>query len=399
MGAGMLSWRERGRLWLRLGIRAALAAAVILLLVFVVAPVFSLMMPFVLALLLAWVLNPPVKWLKERLPASRRTISLLVLLLTLVAAGGICFGLGWALLDQVRSLLENWTGIVNGVFATIDAVEHWLGRLGEILPEGIVSTETGLFDALTGWLRGLDFSSPIKDMAGHTADFVSAVPGFVVAFIIFLMASYFITSDYPRLRYMLTEQFPVPLRRFGSQVRTIFSEAFGGYIKSQIILSLGVFAILAIGFVATGQPYGLLLALGLAVMDFIPLIGAGTVMVPWAVIDLITAKFTQSISLMVIWGIIVLYRRVAEPKILGDQTGLSPILSLAGIYAGMRVGGVLGMVLGPVLLLVLINLGKTGIFHPLMNDIRLCAGDVFAIMKSGAPPRGGEDGGDGPAAS
>ena len=118
-------------------------------------------------------------------------------------------------------------------------------------------------------------------------------------------------------------------------------------------------------------------------LDFIPIVGAGTIMVPWAVIDLITGKWQEAVGLLVIWGLIVLFRRVAEPKILGNQTGLSPILSLVGIYVGMKLGGVFGMIVGPLTLLVLINLGKLGIFRPTMDDLRLASRDVMGILKAG----------------
>ena len=83
----------------------------------------------------------------------------------------------------------------------------------------------------------------------------------------------------------------------------------------------------------------------------------------------------------------MVFRRVAEPKILGDQTGLSPILSLVGIYVGMKLGGVLGMVVGPLLLLVCINLAKLGIFRPAMNDLALAARDINAVLRSGRKPQ------------
>ena len=118
-------------------------------------------------------------------------------------------------------------------------------------------------------------------------------------------------------------------------------------------------------------------------LDFIPIIGSGTVMVPWAVVDIIVGDYTHAVQLMVIWGIIALFRRLGEPKILGDQTGLSPILSLVGIYVGMLVGGVLGMIVGPLLLLVLINLAKLGIFSSVMGDLSMAASDVAAILKGG----------------
>lgn len=386
MESDLLTWHQRGQVWLRLGIRLLLTIAALLLLALVGVPLVSLMMPFVLALLLSWALNPAVRWLKGKLAMSRKTISLLVLLLALGAVGGVCYGMGWALFNQLRSLFENWGPITQSLSDTVDAVGDWLRELGERLPHGTMSTGEDLLDALTNWLKGLDFSPQMHDLASRAGNLVSAVPGFAVATVVFLMASYFIVSDYPRLRYMFTDQLPAPVRAFGSQVRDIFMEAFGGYIKSQLLLSLGVFLILTVGFLIIRQPYGLLLAFGLAVMDFIPIIGAGTVMVPWAVIDLITYKYEQAIGLMVIWGVIVLFRRLAEPKILGNQTGLSPILSLVGIYAGMQLGGVLGMIVGPLLLLVLINLSKLGIFKPVAADLRLAAKDVLAILKGSGRP-------------
>ncbi len=382
MGSDLLTWRQRGQLWLRLGIRAALTALAVLFLLFVAVPFLYLMSPFVLALLLAWALNPAVRWLKGKLTAvSRKAISLIVLILAFGAVGAVCYGLGWALAGQLRSLLENWEPIRQSVSDTIDAVGAWLRHIGDLLPDSMVTTGDDLVGAVTGWLKGLDFSAQIQDLAGRATGLVSAVPSFAVAAVVFVMASYFIVSDYPRLRYMVTEQMPAPVRSFCGQVRDIFMEAFGGYIKSQLLLSFGVFLILTAGFFIIRQPYGLLLAFGLAVMDFIPIIGAGTVMVPWAVIDLITANYEEAVGLMLIWGVIVLFRRMAEPKILGDQTGLSPILSLVGIYAGMRLGGVLGMIVGPLLLLVLINLSKLGIFKPVASDLRLAARDIYAVLK------------------
>ena len=385
MNPDLLTWPQRGQLWLRLGIRAALVIGAVLLTVFVAVPLVSLLMPFVLALVLAWLLNPVVRWLKNRLNISRKVISLAVLVLAFGTVGGLCYGLCWALVNQVISLFDNWQPILDSLMATVDNVGHWLDRLGDILPNSLVATGDDLVRALASWLESLDLSSQIAGLASWATGLVSGIPGFAVAVVAFLMASYFITSDYPRLRYLFTDQLPGNLRQFGSQVRRIFMEAFGGYLKSQLLLSLGVFAILTAGFLIIRQPYSLLLAFVLAVMDFIPIIGAGTVMVPWAAVDLITSDYRQTIELMVIWGAIVLFRQVGEPKILGGQTGLSPILSLVGIYAGMRLAGVLGMVVGPLLLLVCINLVKLGIFRPVAADLRLAVRDVTAILKGGAP--------------
>jgi sporulation integral membrane protein YtvI len=379
----LLSWQERASLWIRLGIRAALTVGAVLLLVFVVIPLIYLFMPFVLALVLAWMLNPLVRWLKKKLSISRKVISLVVLILVFGAAFGILWALCWALVGQISSLIENWRFLLEGGQSTVQTVAAWLRELVEMLPDSVAASGEDLLDSFLEWVRGLDFSGPVSMLASRATGLVSGIPGFAVATVVFLMASYFITSDYPRLRYLVTERMPPMVRRFGGEVKNVFMEAFGGYIRSQLILSLVVFVILAVGFLLIRQPYSLLLAFGLAVMDFIPIIGAGTVMVPWAVVDVITGSYQEAVELMIIWGVIVLFRRLAEPKVLGNQTGLSPIMSLVGIYIGMKLGGVLGMVLGPTLLLVVLNLGKLGIFRPVLDDVKLASGDVYALLKSG----------------
>ena len=382
-----LTWHQRGQLWLRLGIRAVLLLGAAALVAWVILPLLSLLSPFVLALVFAWLLNPAVRWLEGKSSGSRRVISMILIVLVYAVIGGALFGLSWMAVDQIRTLFDNRQSVLDelldGVVNVINSLGGWLEGMGGLVPEGVITTSGDVIDTLLNWVQGLDFSGWLTQMAGQAPSMVTNVSGFAVALIVFMMASYFITGDYPRLRQEFTDRVPMMARDFCRSVKNIFMSAFGGYIKSQFILSAGVFLILTVGFFLMGQPYGLLLAFGLAVLDFIPIIGAGTVMVPWAVLDMVLAQYGEAAALMAVWGVIVVFRRFAEPKVLGDQTGLSPILSLVGIYVGMKVGGVLGMVMGPLLLLVCINLAKLGIFRPVLNDLSLAASDIHAILRSG----------------
>lgn len=393
-----LTWKARGQLWLRLGLRALLTLGGAALAVWVGLPLLSWLTPFVLALIFAWVLNPAVRWLQRRTNLSRKLISLVLVVLVFAVMVGVLFGVGWMAVDQVRSLFDNRDSLLDelldGLLSLVNSIQRWLGGLSGVVPDEVLTTSEDLIDALLGWVQGLDLSGWLTGLAGRAPSMAANVSGFAVALVVFIMASYFITGDYPRLRFELTDRVPPAARDFCRSVKDIFMSAFGGYIKSQLILSLGVFLILSAGFVLMRQPYGLLLAFALAVLDFIPILGAGTVMVPWAVIDMVLARFGEAAALMAVWGVIVVFRRVAEPKILGDQTGLSPILSLMGIYLGMRAGGVLGMVAGPLLLLVCVNLARLGIFRPVMRDLSLAASDINAILRGRPKPEEhrGEDG-------
>lgn len=380
MQQGELSWRDRGRLWMRLGIRLALAALLILFFRYLIPPLLRLFMPFVLALVVAWLLNPLIKGLQKRLGLSRGVISLLLILLGFAAVGGVLFGLGYSLFSEVSSLLDNWQGIwqslQDGITAVGDALEKLLAYLPSEMEHFVNENMDRLTTALNNWV-----SAVMPAIGARAGNFAMSIPAFVVALIVFIMGAYFITADYPHYRFLVTDRMPSGVRDFFSHVKHTALGAFAGYVRAEVIISIGVFAILLVGFLLIRQPYAVLLALLLAVLDFIPIIGSGTVMVPWAILDLMTGNWFHAVGLMVVWGIICVFRRVAEPKAVGSQTGLSPILSLVSMYVGMQLAGVLGMILGPVLFLVVLNVCRTGIFDGLAADLSLAVRDTAAILR------------------
>ena len=385
MDSQQLSWRQRGNLWFRLAIRFVLVLLAILILKLFGRPLLSLFAPFLLALITAAILNPLVKRLQKALGWGRGPLSLLLLLLLFGLVGGAMVLLAYAAVSELISLAQNWSGLLDSLQTTMDQVEALFSNLWSLIPQQVTEfindTFTSFFDwfkeAATQWLTG--FGSTVGEKA-------MGLPSFVIALVIYIMAAYLLTADYPYLRSRAAQHMDDGLLHFLGQVRTVALGAFGGYLKAELFLSVGVFFILLAGFTLIRQPYGLLLALALAVLDFIPIVGAGTVMVPWAFIALFVGDFAAAADLMIIWGIIALFRRVMEPKFVGDQTGLSPILSLVSIYVGMKLGGVVGMILGPILLLVVLNLAGMGMFHGLRLDLVAAARDIAAILSQHLDP-------------
>ncbi len=379
MRPGQLTWRQRGWLWLRLGIRLLLALVALLLLMRFGQRLLSLFAPFLVALIAAAMLNPLVKWFQRRIGWSRQVVTLLLLLLIFGLLGGALFLLIYAAGNELVSLAQNWNGLLAGLQTALDQLEELFARLWTLVPPQLTDSVQSVTDGLLDWLNTAT-PNLLDGVLNYTTNKAMGVPSFLMALVIFIMATYFLTADYPYLRTRTVQSIDEGVLRFLGQVRVTALGAFGGYLKAELLLSIGVFFILLAGFLMTRQPYGLLLALGLSIMDFIPIIGAGTVMVPWAVIALITRDYPTAIQMMVIWGVIAMFRRVMEPKFVGDQTGLSPILSLVGIYVGMKLAGVPGMILSPILLLVLLNLSGMGMFRGLRTDLAAAAGDIAAIL-------------------
>lgn len=394
MEQGELTKAERRRLWTRLGVRLALTALVLLALVFVAPPLVRLFMPFVLALLLAWVLNPIIKKLQGRFGGNRKALSAVLILLLFAVAGGALGALGYNVVSEIVSLANDWQGIWGGFTAFLANVGDWFSGLFDRLPADLEETLTGVADQIITWVQST-ISALLNAAAAQVGSMAMSVPSFAVASVAFVMGSYFITADYPRLREMATSRMSDSLRDFLSQVKRAAVAAFGGYLRAQLILAVAVFFILLAGFLITGQSYAVLLAFLLAVLDFIPIVGSGTVMVPWAVISLVTRNYVTAIRLMVIWGVVVVFRQVAEPRIVGNQTGLSPVTSLISIYVGMRLAGVPGMILGPVVCMVAKNICALGVFDGVLADLRLAVGDVSALLKKRPDPPAEPQSGDG----
>lgn len=379
MGSGQLTWRERGWLWFRLGIRLALTALVIWGMARFGRPLLSLFAPFVAALLAAAVLNPLVRWIQRRLGWSRQLVTLVILVVLFGLIGAGIGLLGYMTGQELVSLAQNWDKLWSGFQTALDQGEELFIRLWTMVPPQLYDAFQGVTEGVMDWLNTA-LPNLMNRVLDVTTDKAMGLPFFLVALLMFVMATYFLTADYPYLRTKAAQNLDDGTLRALGQLRATALGAFGGYLKAQFLLSVGVFFILLAGFLITRQSYGLLLALGLAVLDFIPLLGAGTVMVPWAVAALFARDYPAAIRLMVIWGAIVVFRRVMEPKFVGDQTGLSPIESLVSIYVGMKLGGVPGMILGPIFLLVVLNLSGMGLFHGLHLDFAAAVRDLGAIL-------------------
>lgn len=383
MYPNQLGWPERGQLWLRLGVRLT-GAILAVVLIWKAGPVLlSLFMPFLLALGAAALLNPVVRALQKRLGWPRGVLSLLTLLVIFGAVGTVLSLLVRVAVGELVSLAENRHSILAALERGVLQLDLLLQGLADKLPFAVTAPDQTVLERLVDWLQNwVQTAAPdLGNLTQFATDKAKDVAGFALAAIVFVMASYFLCADYPYLRAKAVQHMNDGVRLMLGQVKTAALAAFGGYLKAQLLLTVGVFFILLGGFLLTGQGYALLLALGLSVLDFIPIVGSGTVLVPWAVVNLFVGQYEQAAAVMIIWGVVVLFRRVAEPKVVGNQTGLSPIVSLISIYVGMRVAGVAGMILGPVLTLVALNLLGLGLLDGTKADLYLAMEDAAAILR------------------
>ena len=129
--------------------------------------------------------------------------------------------------------------------------------------------------------------------------------------------------------------------------------------------------------------YAFLIALGIAFLDFLPFFGTGTVMVPWAIIKILSADYPMAIGLLIIWGGGQLVRQLIQPKIVGDSVGMEPLPTLILLYIGYKIGGVLGMLVAVPVGLIAYTMYKEGAFETTQNSIRVLVAGINHFRKLG----------------
>lgn len=174
------------------------------------------------------------------------------------------------------------------------------------------------------------------------------------------MATYFICVDKLYMLDQVEHHFPkMWVKRMTYHLKELIS-SLGDYLKAQAILIFISFLIVLIGlyflkWIGLNVEFPFLVAIGIGFVDALPILGSGTVIVPWAVIEAINGDISLAIGLMIILGIIALTRQFLEPKIVSKQIGIHPIFTLIAMYTGFKLIGVIGLLAGPIALIIVKN--------------------------------------------
>lgn len=143
------------------------------------------------------------------------------------------------------------------------------------------------------------------------------------------------------------------LNQFITHVIKDTGKGLKGYIKSQLILLLITFGILSIGLTIIGNPHPILISLGISILDVLPVIGAGIIMIPWSIISFISGNNGAGINLAIIYIVLILARQILEPKIMGKEIGVRPIYTFASTILGSIFLGPMGVIIGPLIAVVI----------------------------------------------
>ena len=340
--------------------------------------VLGILMPFLLAFIMAWAFNPVIRVLQKRLRMTRKLFSYVLVLVFYALLFILCMAFAEQVVTQLIGLTRSVPTIVAQLQSVYSLLYSEVQELLTLLPAEYDPLRTEVIAWVAqawDWLRNL-ITRVIGSAVGVTSNIALEVPGFVIFLTVLVLASCIITADFPNLREniygYLGAKGKESLRLMGHSFRT----AVLGFFRSQLIFALVDMAIILTAFFLIGVPYPLPIALVLAFLDFIPFFGAGTVLVPWGLICLALGFFRMGTQLLLLYLVLYILRRIFEPRVLGGATGFSSLQMLFSMYAGMRLYGVTGLIVAPIVWITGVNFLRTGILDGFFADIRFVVGDI-----------------------
>ncbi len=198
-----------------------------------------------------------------------------------------------------------------------------------------------------------------------------------------LLSSYFFVAERQQINEWFREHMPSSILLRYRMICDSLLKSVGGYLKAQLKIEVWMYFLLLIGLGILRVNYFAVIALVIAFLDFLPFLGTGTVLIPWAVIRILTAEYKTAIGLLVIWCVGQLARQLIQPKIVGDSIGVPPLPTLFLLYIGYKVSGVIGMIIAVPIGLLVYTLYEDGAFDTTKNSILILTAGVNRFRSLG----------------
>lgn len=311
--------------------------------------------PFVLALIFSSLMEPLINLLSGKLRVPRKLAAAITLLIFLGAFGTIVFLLVSKLIAEIAA----FSVMLPRYFSqTYEEIMLLIGRISDIyhgLPKDVIFNIENFASELPSKFNVEGLMQNITKSVMSIIKGISNIPQVLVFILVTILSTYFLASDRFLVYGAIKKQIPDSWVEKLTSIKNDMFYAFFGYIKAQLILMTITFTELLIGFNIIGLNYTILLAFLISIIDALPILGTGSILIPWALYSIITGNIKLGLSLVILYGIVLVVRQLIEPKVLGQQIGIHPLLTLLAMYTGLNLFGVFGLILGPITLLLLKN--------------------------------------------
>lgn len=355
-----------------------LVAVVSLVFVFLILPrLISFFMPFVVGFIISLIANPIVKFLEKKVKILRKHSTAVIIVLVIGLIVFLMYLLGSTLVNQVYGLIQDLPQMSENFKNQTSVYADKLYDVYEKLPNGVQSYLIKVRDGIT---MSSDGTKSIISIS-NASSAVRSLAEIILAIIFSILSAYFFTADRELILECAKKSLPDVLREKLSMIFSYFASAVGGYFKAQFKIMIIIVCILFIVFQIFGVHYSFLIALGIGLLDLLPVFGTGAVLWPWAAYLFLTGNYYFGIALVILYFVCQLVKQFLQPKMVGDSIGLSPLTTLVLLFFGYKIGGLLGILIAIPIGLIIINLYRAGTFDVLIDDTKFIAQHIIEFCK------------------
>lgn len=311
--------------------------------------IFRLFLPFLIAFLFAALFHTPIKILHQRTGISKRLLGAFTVLLAVGVFSFIVFLTVGRLINEVEqfaaAVSENSERYIGEFFSFVDSIAEkipFVEAMGGSLSETVAASVRNM---ISSWASRLP-----EIIAG----FIGMLPEILLFTVILIMASYYFCIDYEEITKRIISLLPEKGRAFVFKTKKRLAETGISYLKASLVLMLITYVELLVGFLMLDVRYAFTLALIVAAVDMLPILGVGTALLPWALFSWFTGDSYTAVGLLIINITVTVVRRFIEPRIISSGIGLSPLTTLFAMYIGFRLFGLTGLFFSPLIAILVL---------------------------------------------
>lgn len=352
-----------------------ISLVILLLCVFLVPRLFFFFMPFIIGWVISCIANPLVVLLERKLKIRRKAGTVVVIVVVIAAVIAMGYGLGVILCRQVSGFIGEipvmWETVKQDFDNLGDWINQYIGVRSPKLADALNNLGNTIGDMITNLPKSFKFSS-FEGMGSMVGNIASVI----ISIIMCMLSAYFFIADRDWCTKFLNRYLPKNIMRKYEVFASSLKQAVGGYFKAQFRIEVWMYVLLLVGLTVMKVRYGILIALLMAFLDFLPFFGTGIVLVPWAIVTVIGGNYLRAIGFLIIWGAGQLFRQLIQPKIMGESIGMEPIPTLFLLFIGYRIAGVGGMLIAVPLGIIVVNMNEAGFFDTPKYSVKILVRNI-----------------------
>ncbi|WP_425807374.1 sporulation integral membrane protein YtvI [Desulfitobacterium sp. Sab5] len=321
----------------------------------VISSLFSAFLPFILALLIALVMEPIVVQLMQVLKLKRSYAAVLSLILVILGIGLFISLILVRLYNELSDLsitMPDYNYLMALFNQQIDSFEKFI-VINPQIQATLNSSLASLLKSMQSWAASASLA---------LLSFLAAVPGFLFVLVVAIVAALLVSSSFPGIKRFFVGLVPRNWHAGAQTVSQDLGSAIIGFLRAETILISITGLTLTVGLLLMGNRYAFTMGFLAAFLDLLPIVGTGILFVPWIIGLILMRAVSDAVKLLVIWVIAIVIRQMLEPKIMSKSIGLHPLPTLISMYVGLKLLGGAGLVIGPGLVILYEALRKSGIF-------------------------------------